>query len=67
MHGNSDGQALRCERAPPIADLRLNGESVKEQELSCFFYGAMLVFFSEVFLRRHWKLESPLVVRDGLK
>lgn len=50
-----------------MADLGLDGESVKEQELSCFFYGAALVFFSEVFLRRHWKLESPLVVGNGLK
>lgn len=35
--------------------------------VSCFFYSAALVFYSEIFLRRHWKLESPLVVRNGLK
>lgn len=52
-----------------MADLGLDGENVKEQELSCFFYSAAVFFFvfSEVFLRRHWKLESPCVIGNGLK
>ncbi len=29
-----------------MVDLGLDGESVKEQELSCFFYGTALGFFS---------------------
>ncbi len=50
-----------------MADLGLDGESMKDQELPCFFYGAVLVFLSEAFLRRHWRFESTLVVRNGLK